>query len=124
MPVGLYSSTIISCDFGDNVMISNVNYMSHYVIGDEVMISNVHELHVTDHAKFGNGIIKEGEDEAVRIWVEVCNENAGRKILPFDGMLPGDAYLWSKYRDNEILMNRLKEFTEKNSATKEVIMDR
>ena len=26
MPVGLYNSTIISCDFGDNVVIDNVNY--------------------------------------------------------------------------------------------------
>ena len=113
LPVGLYNSTILSCDFGDNVVISNVNYISHYIVGNEVMISNVHELHVTDHAKFGNGIIKEGEPEGIRVWVEVCNENAGRKILPFDGMLPGDAYLWAKHRDDEELMQKLKEFTQK-----------
>src|SRR5437868_1973934 len=113
MPVGLYNSTIISCDFGDNVVVSNVNYLSHYIIGNEVMISNVHELHVTDHSKFGNGIIKNGEEESIRIWVEVCNENAGRKILPFNGMLPGDAYLWTKYRDEEEVMQKFKEFTEK-----------
>jgi hypothetical protein len=77
------------------------------------MISNVHELHVTDHAKFGNGILKEGEQENIRVWVEVCNENAGRKILPFNGMLPGDAYLWSKYRDDDKLMDKFKELTEK-----------
>ncbi len=113
LPVGLYNSTIISCDFGDNVVVSNVSYMSHYIIGSEVMISNVDELHTTDHSKFGNGVIKEGEDESVRVWLEVCNENAGRKIIPFNGMLPGDAYLWSKYRDNKALMQRFKEFTEK-----------
>ncbi|HEV7329621.1 MAG TPA: DUF4954 family protein [Flavisolibacter sp.] len=113
MPVGLYDSTIISCDFGDNVIINNVNYMSHYIIGNEVMIANVNELHVTDHAKFGNGIIKEGEEEDIRIWLEVCNENGGRKILPFNGMLPGDAYLWSKYRDDKELLEKFKEFTEK-----------
>ena len=113
LPVGLYNSTILSCDFGDNVVINNVNYLSHYIIGNEVMISNVHEIHVTDHAKFGNGIIKEGESEAVRVWVEVCNENAGRKILPFNGMLPGDAYLWSKYRDDQELMQSFKDFTER-----------
>jgi signal peptidase I len=113
MPVGLYDSTIISCDFGDNVIINNVNYMSHYIIGNEVMIANVNELHVTDHAKFGNGIIKDGEEEDIRIWLEVCNENGGRKILPFNGMLPGDAYLWSKYRNDTELLDRFKEFTEK-----------
>ncbi len=113
MPVGLYDSTIISCDFGDNVVINNVNYISHYIVGNEVMIANVNELHATNHSKFGNGIIKKGEVEDVRVWMEVCNENGGRKILPFNGMLPGDAYLWSKYRDDEELMNKFKEFTEK-----------
>ncbi len=113
LPVGLYNSTIISCDFGNNVIVNNVNYMAHYIIGNEVILLNVDELHVTDHAKFGNGILKEDEQEPVRIWVEVCNENAGRKILPFDGMLPGDAYLWSRHRDDEALMNKFREFTEK-----------
>ena len=113
LPVGLYGSTIISCDFGDNVVINNVNYLAHYIIGNEVMISNVHELHTTSDAKFGNGVIKYGEDESKRIWLEVCNENGGRKILPFNGMLPGDAYLWSKYRDDIPLLNKFEDFTEK-----------
>ena len=113
MPVGLYNSTIISCDFGDNVIVTNVNYIAHYIIGNQVMLANIHELHTTNHSKFGNGIIKEGEEEAVRIWMELCNENAGRKIMPFNGMLPGDAYLWSKYRADAELMRKFKEFTER-----------
>jgi hypothetical protein len=113
MPVGLYNSTIISCDFGDNVCIDNVNYLSHYIIGNEVMIANVNELACTDHAKFGNGIIKEGEPESVRVWMELSNENGGRSVLPFNGMLPGDAYLWSKYRDDDALLQKFRDFTEK-----------
>jgi hypothetical protein len=113
LQVGLYNSTIISCDFGDNVAINNVNYMSHYIAGNEVIIVNVNELAASDHAKFGNGIIREGEKESVRIWLEICNENAGRGILPFNGMLPGDAWLWSRYRDDEALMKKFKQFTEK-----------
>ena len=112
VPVGLYNSTIISCDFGDNVVIDNVNYLSHYIIGSEVIIVNVNELGTTDYAKFGNGIVKEGEEESLRIWLELCNENGGRKIIPFNGMLPGDAYLWTKYRDDEELLEKFKEFTE------------
>jgi len=112
LPVGLYNSTIISCDFGDNVVVDNVNYMTHYIAGNEVIIVNVNEIAVSDHAKFGNGIIKDGEDESVRIWLEVCNENAGRKVIPFNGMLPGDAFLWSKYRDDEVLMEKFKAFTQ------------
>jgi hypothetical protein len=112
-PVGLYNSTIISCDFGDNVVVDNVNYISHYIIGNDVILVNVNEIATTDHSKFGNGILKQGEEENIRIWMEVCNENAGRSILPFDGMLPGDAFLWTHFRDNEKLLNKFKEFTAK-----------
>jgi hypothetical protein len=110
-PVGLYNSTIISCDLGDNVCIDNTNYLSHYVIGNEVMIVNTNEMATTDHAKFGNGILKDGEDESIRIWLEVCNENGGRSIIPFNGMLPGDAWLWSRHRDDKVLQEKLKAFT-------------
>jgi len=112
-PVGLYNSTIISSDFGDNVVIDNVNYLSHYIVGNDVMIVNTNELTTSEHAKFGNGILKEGEPESVRIRLEVCNENGGRSIIPFDGMLPGDAWLWSRFRDNSALQKKLEEFTEK-----------
>jgi hypothetical protein len=112
LAVGLYNSTIISCDLGNNICIDNVNYLSHFIIEDDVMIANVNELATTDHSKFGNGIIKEGETEKVRTWVEVCNENGGRSILPFDGMLSGDAYLWSKFRSDDLLLEKFKTFTE------------
>lgn len=118
VPVGLYNSTIISCDFGDNVVIDNVNYLSHYIIGSEVIITNVNELVTTNHAKFGNGIIKEDEKEEVRIWMEICNENTGRRVMPFNGMLPGDAFLWSRFRDDEALQQKFKIFTEKKFDNK------
>lgn len=113
MPVGLYNCKIISCDFGDNVSIDSVNYLSHYIIGSEVMISNVNELASTDKGKFGNGIVCDGETEKQRVVMELCNENGGRRVMPFDGMLPGDAYLWSKYIADEELINKFKEFTDK-----------
>jgi hypothetical protein len=112
-PVGLYNSTIISSDFGDNVSVDNVNYLSHYIVGNDVIIVNVNELATTDNAKFGNGILREGEPESRRIWLELRNENGGRSIMPFDGMLPGDAFLWSSFRDDLLLQKKLGEFTEK-----------
>lgn len=111
MRVGLYNSTVISCDIGDNVVIDNVNYLSHYLIGDEVILANINEMATTDYAKFGNGMLKEGEDESIRIWLEVCNENGGRKILPFEGMLPGDAWMWTRNRHDKALMNAFREMT-------------
>ncbi len=111
-PVGLYNSTIISTDLGDNVVIDNCNYLSHYIIGNEVIIVNVNEVATTDYAHFGNGIIKEGEDEKNRIWLEVCNENGGRSIIPFNGMLPGDAWLWTQFRSDARLQEKFKQFTD------------
>ncbi len=112
MPVGLYNSTIISCDIGDNVVIDNVNFMSHYITGNEIILVNINELATTDHSKFGNGVLKTGENESVRVWMEICNENGGRSILPFNGMLASDAWLWAKYRDDEKLLEKFKEFTD------------
>lgn len=118
MPVGIYNSTVISCDIGDNACIENVNYISHYIIGNHVMLANINELATTDRAKFGNGILKAGEEEKQRVWVEVCNENGGRGIAPFDGMLAGDAYLWSKFRGDDLLMSRFRALTDTKSEAR------
>lgn len=118
VPVGLYNSTIISADFGNNVAIHNVNYLSHYIIGDEVIISNVNELVTTNHAKFGNGILKKGESESVRIWLELCNENTGRKVLPFNGMTAADAFLWTRNRHDHALQAKFIALTEQQFDNK------
>ena len=113
MAVGIYNSNIISCDLGNNVCIDNVKYLSHYIIENDVMLVNINELATTSKAKFGNGILKDGEtDESQRMIIEVCNENGGRYIIPFNNMLPGDAYMWSKYRDEDALLDKFKTFTE------------
>jgi hypothetical protein len=46
------------------------------------MIIVVHvNFTTTDYSKFGNGIIKRGEDESARTWVKrYYNENSGRSI--------------------------------------------
>ncbi|SDD32104.1 DUF4954 family protein [Niabella drilacis] len=116
-PVGLYRSLIVSCDIGNNVAINNVRLLSHYIIEDEAILINVNEMSCTSHSKFGNGIVKDGEPEDLRIWLEICNENAGRKVIPFDGMLPGDAWLWSKYRASEPLQDAFKAFTDRQFGT-------
>jgi NDP-sugar pyrophosphorylase family protein len=117
IPVGLYNSTIISSDIGDNVAIDQVLYLSHYIIGNDVILTNISELITSNRSKFGNGVIKKGEKEAVRIWLELCNENGGRSIMPFEGMLPGDAWLWTRYRDDAALMDKFKSFTEQDHGS-------
>jgi hypothetical protein len=113
IPAGIRNSVIVSCDIGDDTAIQDCKYVSHYVIGSRVMLSSIDELQCTDHAKFGNGVIKDGEDEDVRVWIDVMNEAGGRSILPFEDQIPADAYLWAAFRDDEKLCNRLKEITQK-----------
>ena len=112
VPVGLTSSRLISCDVGDDAAIHNVRYLAHYIIGAGVMLLNVAEMSTTNHAKFGNGILKEGEPEDVRIWLDLVNETGGRRVMPFDGMIAADAYLWAKHRDDPRLLERLGEITQ------------
>ena len=112
VPVGITDSSIISCDIGDDVAVHDVHYMANCIIGDRCILFNIQEISTTDHSKFGNGTIKEGEPEDVRVWLEVMNETGSRKIMPFDGMTTADAYLWAKYVDDTKLQERLKEITQ------------
>ena len=112
LPVGITNSVIISCDIGNDVAIHNVHYLAHYIIGERSILFNIDEMHTTNYAKFGNGIIKKGEKEEVRAWLSLMNEGGSRKVLPFDGMISADAYLWAKYRDDKTLQKKLKEITQ------------
>ncbi len=111
-PVGLYGSHINSCDVGKNCSVNNVSYLSHFIIGDEVILKDINELVTSDHAKFGNGIVKEGDDPKGRIELEIANEAGGREVLPFAKMLTTDAYLWYKFRDRKKVMNKFSKFVE------------
>ena len=109
--VGLYDSTIVACDFGDNVSINKVSYLAHYQIQDEVILFNIKEMITTSVAKFGNGILRDGESESSRIEIELGNENGGRSVLPFNGILPSDIALWYKYKGDQELQKKFREFT-------------
>ncbi len=112
LPAGITNSVILACDIGDDAAIHGVRYLSHFIIGDRCILFNIDEMNTTNHAKFGNGILKDGEPESVRVWLDLMNETGGRKVLPFDGMISADAYLWAKYRDDAALLDRLKAMTQ------------
>ncbi len=115
-PLGLYQSTIISSDLGDHVSISHCTYLSHYLVGDRVIMHENGEVQCTNHAKFGTGIVKDGEDESVRVTIMVMNEAGGREVVPFRGMTTGDAWLCAKYRDDKELMASLSFLTERTMS--------
>ena len=112
LPTGIWNSMIVACDIGNDVAIHNVSYLAHFIIGDRCILANIDEMHTTNHAKFGNGILKDGESESVRVWLDVMNEAGGRRVMPFDGMLPADAYLWAKYRDDKAMLEKFKHYTQ------------
>jgi NDP-sugar pyrophosphorylase family protein len=113
LPVGITNSSIHSCDIGDDCAIHDVHYLSHYIIGDHCMLFNIQEMDTTDHAKFGNGIVKDGEPEEVRVRIQIMNETGVRSVMPFDGMITADAYLWGKYVDDTLLQQRLADITQR-----------
>lgn len=112
LEAGIYNSKLINVVTGNDNVIRNSYYIENYHLGDRVILFNIHELCCTKHSKFGNGILKKGESEENRVWIGVANENDGREILPFESMIPADAYLWSHYRDDEELLKRFVELTE------------
>ncbi|MDR2073652.1 MAG: DUF4954 family protein [Spirochaetaceae bacterium] len=117
IPTGIQNSRIISCDIGSNVAIQDCSLISHYIIFSRCILSRIDELVTTNHAKFGNGIIKDGETEDVRVWIDVMNEAGGRSILPFADMTSADAFLWAAYRDDEKLLKKLVDITQKTCGT-------
>ncbi|MDE5899232.1 MAG: DUF4954 family protein [Treponemataceae bacterium] len=109
---GIYNSTLSNVATGDDNVIRNVSYLENYRLGSRVMLFNVQEMSCTNHSKFGNGVLKEGEPEENRISIAVGNENGRRAVLPFESMLPADAWLWSRCRGDAELMARFQQLTE------------
>ena len=112
LEVGIRRSKLRDVVTGDENAICNVAYLDNYRLGRNVILFNIQEMSCTKHSKFGNGILKDGEDESLRVWIGVANENDGRAVLPFENMIAADAYIWSRKRDDKILMERLIELTE------------
>jgi hypothetical protein len=112
VPTGIYNSRLIACDIGDSCAILDCSYLAHYIVGDGCILVNNDEIGVSNHAKFGTGIVMEGEDEEVRITLDLMNEAGGRAVLPFDGMCAADAYLWARRRGDEALLAAFGAMTE------------
>lgn len=112
LPAGLYNSVIISCDIGANAAIHNVGHLANTLVGDEAILFNVGMILTRPGARFGGGFLWEGEPEEKRAWLEAGNEAGGRRIAAFEGMLPADAWMWAKKRDDQALMDSLREMTD------------
>lgn len=96
-PLGIYGSTLRDCTIGDHCAIHNVHLLRGYRVGSTVCLANIDEM---THEPYGVP------------YLEPMNECGGRKIIPFPGMRVGDAYLWAKFRDRKVMMDRLDAMTQ------------
>jgi len=115
---GIYNSTISHSIVGKNAVLKNVRYLHNYIIGDEAILLNIDEITCSTNASFGNGYLNGSKD---RTFVDIANENGGRKILPFEGILPADALLWSRFREDTLLLKKLTTITDKIASDTETI---
>ncbi len=111
---GIFQSTLANCHIGSRVCIRNVHLLSGYRIENNVLLFNIDELSASGNSAFGQGFVHQPEDE--RNWIELVNENGGRQILPFAGMLPADAFLWAKYRADSALQSAFVNWTDRLGA--------
>ena len=102
LPEGISASTLRDCCIGDHCAIHNVKYLSGYTTGSNCLLFNIDEM--TANA----------DDFA---WLEPMNENGGRRILPFNGMTIGDAYMWARFRGQAKLVERLETLTRNELKT-------
>ena len=103
LPEGISASTLRDCCIGDHCAVHNVKYLSGYTIDNNCLLFNIDEM--TANA----------DDIA---WLEPMNENGGRRILPFNGMTIGDAYMWARFRGQAKLIERLEAMTRNELKTK------
>lgn len=112
LKTGIYRSMLHDVVTGDDCVLHNVSYLRNYRLGERVMLFNIQEMTCTEHSKCGEGILKDGEPEENRIWIGIGNENGERGILAFKDIIPADAWLWSRNREDALLQERFVSLTE------------
>ena len=118
LDTGIVNSFIRDSIIGDDNVILNVSYMDNYHTGNMVMLFNIQEISCIKSSRFGNGVNRKDISEDTRVWIGIRNENDGRAVLANETMIPADAYIWSKYRDDSVLMHRFLELTDNTCKDK------
>lgn len=116
LQTGIYNSTISHAIIGNNVVLKNVHYLYNYIIEDDSILLNIDEITCSENATFGNGYRKGTKERTV---LKLANENGGRQILPFENILPADAFLWSCFREDALLLKSLTDLTDKMDSYRE-----
>ena len=105
LPEGIANSMLRNCCIGDHCAVHNVKMLSGYGIGNRCLLFNIDEMTANSEGDF--------------VWMEPMNENGGRRILPFNGMTIGDAYMWARFRGQSKFVERLETLTRQELKTPE-----
>jgi len=115
---GISDSLIISSDIGDYCAIHHNRFISAVITGNYVVLSDNNEIYTTEDAKFGNCILKDGEEKTSLRKINLVNEKGGRSISAFSGITGADIYLWIKQRESKEFISKLESFTCKSFDSK------
>ncbi len=95
LPEGISNCWLCNCHVGSHCTLHNVRYINGYTIGNHVLMMNVDELTAGETIHH----------------LAPMNENGGRLIMYAPGMTVADAYLWARYRDRKVLMQKLEQIS-------------
>ncbi len=101
LTAGLSDATIVDCEIGDDVRISNVGCLARYRVEDGAVVTGVGSAITRPGARFGNGV------EASPV-----NEGGGREVTLYAEMSSQYAYLMAMHRHGEGLVEGLRRIAE------------
>ena len=114
LPAGIFSSTIVNSEIGNNAFIKDAKLISNYIIKDNAIILNVGILSSKDGAVFGNGIE-----------LPIAIETGGREVLTYAEITIDVATKIASTRgDKELLKSYeefVKEYCEKVKSPKGIV---
>jgi hypothetical protein len=88
LPAELRHATIVNCQVGSNVRISNVGgHLANYIIEDGAVISDIGTMATAPGATFGNGVA-----------LETVNEGGGREVKMYSELSSQVAYMQAMHR--------------------------
>ena len=116
LAIGLSASVVVNSILDDDVALHQIGYLSGYFIGKQCLLHHVEEIIADERSSFGNGWLAESSKDGERNWLEICNENGGRAVLPFAGMRTADAWLWTRRRDDSALQEQFIRLTDRLAA--------
>ena len=99
LPAGIFSSTIVNSEIGNNAFIKDAKLISNYIIKDKAIILNVGTLSSKNDAVFGNGVE-----------LPIAIETGGREVLTYAEITVDVATKIASSRGDKELLKSYEEF--------------